>query len=754
MAASANSDPPLFEPGARSKISRYAMTYARRHPGDVLSYLRRVWPEQGERLVENPACLRFLGAFKVLLENGETLKIHKTWIPLPELRHLRGRYLLPGEKASFPCLDPPIPEDGTLGDWEFLPQLGCKTAPDLYFWVSTLSDIKFNSQDKIASPQRVKDLYLLLYETYLQAMDGNEGEKRIASYIRYGFTRGSLLLQSQGWGNPDLSFRYGPEGMYSKKSSMPLPAEWNATPSESNLIARFYKDVLLLEDVTKYSIILEELKLYRTKYPSRARKWVKRYSGNSGEDIPKLYQGLEDLDVRGRDREHMIQEFKKHPYITCSPKPKWGNEWIHHEECVWSHGVNLPNQIDLSQRYPQLKSFFVDRLEIPELTMNVLQKQLLEFADDAPAYETFTLMSYLNTLVQNLDALMDPSEFISKPIFPILSPTGESKRVMRLDPLFKWLGMQKRYLTLQARYAVDWPCEGKLRKIEWDIGQKAEALLRIAAYFRSCRTENDFVRNELLQSLRHAIMIEVEDMFSETNLIGIDTRDSQHSAGEPSNVVKDTYPQLKLTNSEPRRVIAYAAADKKQQELAIAVALPRLLMEWLMTPLNYYDGGRGGRVNIPELGVSLVKSVLNAPPELANDILEVEGIEQPFPIPEDRRGAPENEECLDQVEVCLDQMEVQKAKATHQTRRTPATATPAQTTPVEPPSEQAPVTQVPGATQDGLLYEPVGKTPDAETASRRKILIPRTRKLQPSAGALASSGSPQFTADSTAHEVL
>jgi hypothetical protein len=59
--------------------------------------------------------------------------------------------------------------------------------------------------------------------------------------------------------------------------------------------------------------------------------------------------------------------------------------------------VKLPNQIDLSRQYPHLKSFFVDRLEIPELTTNVLQKQILELADDAPAYETFTLMSYLNT---------------------------------------------------------------------------------------------------------------------------------------------------------------------------------------------------------------------------------------------------------------------------------------------------------------------------------------------------------------------
>lgn len=113
---------------------------------------------------------------------------------------------------------------------------------------------------------------------------------------RYNFTRESLLLQPQGWSNPDLSSRHGPRGMYSKKCSMPLPAEWNATPSESNLIARFYEEVLRLEDVTTYTVILDELKLHRTKVSK----------GIIDNDTSNLCQGLEDLDVCSRDREQMM----------------------------------------------------------------------------------------------------------------------------------------------------------------------------------------------------------------------------------------------------------------------------------------------------------------------------------------------------------------------------------------------------------------------------------------------------------------
>lgn len=112
------------------------------------------------------------------------------------------------------------------------------------------------------------------------------------SQITSGITsREARSSYSQKAGVMIFHFAMDP-GMFSKKCSMPLPAEWNATPSESNLIARFYKEVLRLEDVSRYTVILEELKVHRTKF----RKYEDENKGNQCKDMPNLYQGLEDLN--------------------------------------------------------------------------------------------------------------------------------------------------------------------------------------------------------------------------------------------------------------------------------------------------------------------------------------------------------------------------------------------------------------------------------------------------------------------------
>ncbi|KAF9774156.1 hypothetical protein IL306_007906 [Fusarium sp. DS 682] len=436
--------------------------------------------------------------------------------------------------------------------------------------------------------------------------------------------------------------------------------------------------------------------------------------------------------------------------------------WGYRGNFVWSHGVNLPGEDDLSQLYPSLKSFFVERLEIPEFTMKGVQEQLLKVAANAPAVETFTLLSYLNTLVQNMDQRMDPEEFVSKPIFPILTPSSQLKRVrgdidlcivdgmrlfnlfrdkanmlaftrsqvMSLKALFKWLGMEHMYLTRKASYNVDWPEDRDPREIEWDIGQKAEALLQIAAYFRSPLTESIEARDKLLRALREAKMMEVDDMFSETKLISIDSSGHHCSGDDPVTVISDTYPQLKLSTSfgygwdrVTGRLVAHVPADKKQQQLATAVALPRLLMKWLLTPFN--NIGWDDVVDIPDLGVSLVKSVLSTPPDLANAILEAEGIEQPL-IPREYESTPITEECLDK-------MEVQEEKAPAPSTPTPTTPAPAIQTPVL----KAPVTEAPKTDNKEHLREAAAKSlmteaPKSETAKvdvpERKILIPRGPK--------------------------
>lgn len=87
---------------------------------------------------------------------------------------------------------------------------------------------------------------------------------------------------------------------------MPLPAEWNATRSETDLIEQFYKEVLLLEDAYRYYGILDELRRHKIK----AFKWKA-----SPGDVTKLYQDLEDLDVRGQERDRMMYVFHQEKSI-------------------------------------------------------------------------------------------------------------------------------------------------------------------------------------------------------------------------------------------------------------------------------------------------------------------------------------------------------------------------------------------------------------------------------------------------------
>ncbi|KAF5624341.1 hypothetical protein F52700_9508 [Fusarium sp. NRRL 52700] len=453
-----------------------------------------------------------------------------TSAPSRSLLVARGKGLLPPSR-------PPLPEDGTLGDWEFLPQLGCQTAPNLCFWVSTLSDIKFNSTDEVKSPHRVKDLYLLLYEIYQEAMDGNEGEKKVANYIRGNLTLGSLFLQPQGWNNPDYSVRSGPEGMYSKKCSMPLPAEWSTTPSESNLIARFYKEVLLLEDVTRYRDILEKLRLYQTKYPSNGRKHVNRYKRSSIGSVPNLYQGLEDLDVCGRDREFMIQEFKNHPYIFCPPKPKWGHEWIYHNQMrdLFSLLNCLIAKSNISIKADEL------------LSRRVFLGRYHGEKDRFVGTEDFFIP--------------DDQEFATtfKDNLPLLDVTSEE--IALLDPL------------------CSWPPTAQKRKIEWDVAQRAEGILRCLGtgpiHCRGFMTPSTLPRPF------------------------IPSNDASHPVD---------------------RIVVYVSSDKEERDLALFKALPQRLIEWLMADPKTQKQGPATL-----LGVSLLKNVLTAPPSVIDVLLTSDG---------------------------------------------------------------------------------------------------------------------------------
>jgi hypothetical protein len=69
------------------------------------------------------------------------------------------------------------------------------------------------------------------------------------------------------------------------------------------------------------------------------------------------------------------------------------------------------------------------------------------------------------------------------------------------------------------------------------------------------------------------------------------------------------------------RLVVRVSSDKEERELALFTALPRLLMEWLMA-----DPKTQKRGTVTVLGVSLMKSVLTAPPNVIDSLLTREGV--------------------------------------------------------------------------------------------------------------------------------
>ncbi|KAJ4264525.1 hypothetical protein NW762_005727 [Fusarium torreyae] len=620
------SDPPLLQPGAPGKLSAAAVSFAKSRPEYFVSYLRRIWEKEGQEIMQQSRPLGILCRTKVLYENGVVHRLEKSWIPLPDLKFLCSRFLLPEESFNFVHLDPPLPEPekgGSLGSYEFLKDLRCQTEPDAMFYIDLLIAIRAASPDMPASPRRVLDLYLLIDYHYLHVKrSGNKEETyQLASHIRGKFNSEKLVLHSTGWTAPGQAVRNGPMGMFSKQSLMPLPAGWNARPNEKQKLKLFYGQVLGIPDSeNKWPWILYELELHRKS--QRTKRPIQSRMG----DIAQLYRSLQNVTHHEGDKKSVRSEFRNTPCIVLKSGHKNYMNWVCLDRCVWSPGVDLKDTYDVSRTYPDMKSFFVDFLAVPELTMKNVHTELLHLSDDELVQRTIGIFSALNELVLVGKNLMSSGEFIESQVFPVVTPKGELKRasgdteffipddprlfkscsskvnmlalhpsqVKRLTPLFDWLDLKHRYLTKRVHETSTWPVAANYRQIEWDLPQKAGAI--------------------------EARMFEVDGMVSESTLLTSPgpIAFSESASSDSKIIVPSTYPQLKLGDLHDRGVFG-----NEVNEL-IVHALPRQLMQWIMMD-RYHDPP----AEITDLGVSLMKSVLNAPPHLVNGRIEAEGIEQP-----------------------------------------------------------------------------------------------------------------------------
>jgi hypothetical protein len=181
-------------------------------------------------------------------------------------------------------------------------------------------------------------------------------------------------------------------------------------------------------------------------------------------------------------------------------------KWQTQLTCIWSPLMKIGNLAELSRLYPDLKELFVGLLGVEEATDKTI---LLRMSDGTPDFEMRDLFSLLNCLIQTSKISIKPDELLPRRVFlgklnrknhrfagmerffipddqefaatfkddlPLLDVTAEEIAI--LNPLFTWLGFEDRYLSNLVRHRCIWCPTAKQQKLEWDVVDRAEGILR------------------------------------------------------------------------------------------------------------------------------------------------------------------------------------------------------------------------------------------------------------------------------------
>ena len=176
----------LFDRRTKS-LSRESQYIAKHHPQKFLGFLGYLWPEEGKLVIAEANALRTLLKIKVLCMSGEKARLTESYLPLPELRNVRRRFM---EGEHFPFVQLPVSTDDIdiLSRWSFLTNdLGVGFKDDLEFRLRLVHCIRESTEDPLTTQMaiRLADLYLYIEASCMASQDSQ------------------LLRNRTWWGQPD-----------------------------------------------------------------------------------------------------------------------------------------------------------------------------------------------------------------------------------------------------------------------------------------------------------------------------------------------------------------------------------------------------------------------------------------------------------------------------------------------------------------------------------------------------------------------
>ncbi|KAF5556259.1 hypothetical protein FNAPI_5782 [Fusarium napiforme] len=588
------------------------------HPDRLLGFIERLWIHEGHELLKHPTLvseIRQLPAKKLCGVDFE-VSLQDTWAPSEDLQTSVKVFMMNPDVFPFLKLDDEKDVDLVIATrWSFLTKhFGVKWKHDLDFLVQMVRCIK-RSSTKLSSVQidKLMRVYDLISRTY--SLSASEEKAKALEFFKNG---GVLYAEANkaAWLKTSHYVWAGPTGLVSKRSIKRFYFENSCAKKQYQSIVRLLVNELKIRDANGDDMV-EELRALRSQ---------------ECKDIPTVHRIYTYLDGQTISPETR-RKFHELPLILVEQSGH--SEWLRASQCFWSEADANNSNGNLQRCYPDLKSFFLEKLGVKISAYDALLNTTSDNPDDIQEFIT----SFSDEVRESIPKF--PAEPIrQKKIFPVRNPDGDVSlvsldtdfaiadrqdlrrnlqdhiRILDFDletvrwlwPFFQWLEIEDRYLSRCVKRSVTVSEDGAASEEvdPWDLRLKAYHITRIAATFRIFATYGNAA--SLYQRLKTLRVVEVSNISSELEI----TQDQKAIRPTPQSVTAH------ISDDEPNFTI-YVAKDKKKKIFSV---LPRILEEWLRQDRDHRHTFEV---------ISSLTSIIASDISVLDEILEDQGIKElPF----------------------------------------------------------------------------------------------------------------------------
>jgi hypothetical protein len=153
--------------------------------------------------------------------------------------------------------------------------------------------------------------------------------------------------------------------------------------------------------------------------------------------------------------------------------------WRVSTDCLWSSTTDIRGKAILEDQYEELKGFFVEKLGIKSLTLQMVYDELLQGPQQRSAQEVRDVLMTFNDLLCSEPVPLEPRPLLDARIFPVRYADGtvelcsanvdfaigdrqnlrdrfmsqvsildvDLKSARALRPFFEWAGLDRQYLS-------------------------------------------------------------------------------------------------------------------------------------------------------------------------------------------------------------------------------------------------------------------------------------------------------------------